>query len=102
MSEWYSKELGDGVQAFAPTMQILEAFLPASVTAGQPIYMAIFSRYDLETNIITVYFSPAAASLAKIFNATPCKKPSFERLGLLVGDQQSVGVLFPETQNSSQ
>jgi len=98
MSQWYSKDLGDGVQAFTPTTQIQEAFIPAFAAAGQPIDMAVFSRYDLEANFVTVYFSPTTASLAKNFNATPCKKPSFERLGLLVGDQRSVGVLFPETQ----
>jgi len=98
MSEWYSKDLGDGVQAFAPSGQILEAFIPAFAAAGQPIEMAVYSRYDLKANVVTVYFSPAAASLAKTFDATSCEKPSFERLGLLVGDQRSVGILFPETQ----
>ncbi len=101
MNQWYSKDLGDGVQAFAPSTQIQKAFIPAFASAGQPIDMAVFSRYDLEKNIVTVYFSPGAANLATVFNATPCEKPSFERLSFLVGDQRCIGMFFPETQNKS-
>ena len=34
MNQWYSKDLGDGVAAFAPTSQIQEAFLPLFAAAG--------------------------------------------------------------------
>jgi hypothetical protein len=89
MTQWYSKDLGDGVSAFAPSGQIKEAFLPLFATAGQPTNMAVFSRYDLEKNIVTIYFSPGAAALAEMFGAAPCEKPKKEgRLSLLVGDRR--------------
>lgn len=98
MSQWYCKELGDGIQAFAPSDEIQNSFVPVFTAAGQPIDLAIFSRYDLKENKVTVYFSPAAVSLAKSFNATPCQKPTLKDLALFLGDQRSIGVLFPETQ----
>ena len=101
MTRWYSKNIGDGIKAYEPSKQIQEAFPPLFTAAGTPVSMAVFSRYDLETNVVTVYFSPEAAELAQIFSATPCEKPSFENsLGLLAGDQKSIGILFPETQNN--
>ena len=99
MTQWFSKTLGDGVQAFEPTSQIQDAFLPIFAAAGQPTDMAVFSRYDLENNIVTVYFSPGAAALAKMFDATLCEKPTREgHLSLLVGDQRCLELFFPSAQ----
>jgi hypothetical protein len=99
MNTWYSKDIGDGNEARQPSNQIKEVFFLLSAAAGNPIEMAVFSRYDLESNVITVYFSPAAVKLAEAFSATPCEKPSFKhRPELLVGDQRSIATLFPETQ----
>jgi len=99
MTQWYSKDLGDGVAAFAPTSQIQEAFLPLFAAAGQPTDMAVFSRYDLEKNIVTVYFAPGASALAKMFEASPCEKPKKEgRLSLLVGDQRCLELFYPSAQ----
>lgn len=95
-NQWHSKDLGDGVDALAPSHQIQQAFLPLFAAAGQPIEMAVFSRYDREKNIVTVYFSPSAFDLAKINNAIPCDKPKNENgLGLLVGDQRCLQVFYP-------
>ena len=52
--------------------------------AGNPLHMVVFSREDPETNIITAYFSPSAHTLAALFNATPCEKPSPDGLTFLV------------------
>lgn len=70
---WYSLELGDGIEANAPTRQLLEFFPAYFLEAGQPEDMGIFSRYDLERNIVTAYFTPSAARLAEQFGATPCE-----------------------------
>lgn len=95
LNQWHSKELGDGVQAFGPSDQIKQAFLPLFVAAGQPTDMAVLSRYDLERNIVTVYFSPRAAALAKMYDAIECDKPKNEKgLGILVGDQRCFQVLY--------
>lgn len=99
MTQWYSKDLGDGIDANAPSGQIQEAFLPLFAAAGQPTDMAVFSRYDLKKNVVTVYFAPGAAALAKIFDAKPCEKPKNEgRLSLLVGDQRCFELFYPSAQ----
>lgn len=96
MMTWYSKELGDGIEAAAPRFQIQEAFAPIFAAAGCPIDMAAFSRYDLEKNIVTVYFSPGASVLAKAFGAAPCEKPKkVEGFGLLVGDARATEFFYP-------
>lgn len=103
---WYSTDLGDGTQAFAPTNAILESFIPIFAAAGAPIDMAVFSRYDLGRNVVTVYFSPGAATMAQMYGATPCEKPGRDtpdesrhgRLGLLAGDQRCWELFFPAAQ----
>lgn len=96
MNTWYSVDLGDGVAAFAPTKQIMDAFTAAYVAnGGKTNDMAAFSRYDLKTNIVTMYFTPAAYPIAKMFNASPCEKPTIDRLGLIVGDSDSWRTFFP-------
>lgn len=99
MTLWCSKDLGDGVQAFAPTKEIQNVFLPLFAASGQPIDMSVFSLYDLEKNIVTAYFSPGAAALAKMFGASPCEKPRNEgRLSLLVGDARCWQLFYPTEQ----
>jgi len=97
MSTWFSIELGDGVQAYEPSTKILEEFMPAYIAAGQPYDLAVFSKYDLSKNMVTVYFTPAAEDMANSFGATACDKPTIEKLSLLAGDQRALGIHFPET-----
>lgn len=100
MASWYSKELGDGVAAFEPTTQIHNAFLAlarAQAQSGRYLFdAAVFSRYDLDTNVVTVYFSPSAHLLATAFGATPCEKPApTEGFALLAGDARAWEKHFP-------
>jgi hypothetical protein len=96
MNQWYSKDLGDGIEANAQSNAIQNAFRPLFTGAGQPIGMAVFSRYENEKNVVTAYFSPDAATLAKLFDAHACEKPKMEnRLGLLVGDQRCLELFYP-------
>lgn len=96
MDTWYSVDIGDGVESFSPSNKILDAFFWALAVQGHPENMAAFSRYDLKTNMVTVYFTPAAHSIAKMFNATLCEKPSSDDLGLLAGDWRCWQTFFPE------
>lgn len=96
MTQWHSKDLGDGIDANAPRGEIREAFLPLFAAKGCPVGMAVFSHYDLEKNIVTVYFSPGASVLAKTFGASPCEKPKkVEGFGLLVGDARAAEFFYP-------
>ena len=97
MSTWYSINLGDGIAAYEPSSKIQEAFTPFFIAAGCPHDMAVFSRYDLKENIVTAYFSPSAYEIARLFNATPCEKPSRHRLGLLIGDVRVWDIFHPST-----
>ncbi len=100
METWYSKTLGDGVAAFGPSNKIQEAFLAlaeARARSGQDYSnIAVFSRYDLRENVVTVYFTPNAELLARAFDAEECEKPTPEPgFGLLVGDANSWSTYFP-------
>ena len=96
MNTWYSVDLGDGAAAYKPTEKIQGAFTAAYVlSGGKTNGIAAFSRYDLETKIVTVYFTPAAHRIAQAFNASPCEKPTTDELGLIIGDADSWHTFFP-------
>ena len=98
MSTWFSKQLGDGIVAQMPSTEIEEAFQPLFAAAGNPADMAVFTRYDSEGHLqceVMAYFSPAAAEVARLFDAEPCARPPRDGLGLLAGDQRCWPVLFP-------
>lgn len=97
MTTWHSRAMGDGVEAFEPSMQLHETFIAfARARGGVPAHAAVFSRYDLQANIVTWYFSPEATTLAKAFGAAPCEKPiSAEGFGLLSGDARAWEAHFP-------
>ncbi len=97
MNTWNSKAVGDGVAAFQPSTQLHQKFLAmAMVSGGVPENAAVFSCYDLDANVVTWYFSPEANNLAKMFEATPCNKPTPSKgFGLLVGDGRSWEAHFP-------
>ena len=94
MDTWHCKALGNGVAASAPSRRIQEMFLPLFTASGQPSDMAVFARN--EANAVTAYFTPRASRLASLFGATPCGKPSSERIGLLVGDARCWAIFFPD------
>jgi|SRR5215217_6516979 len=99
MASWYSLSLGDGMTSSLPAAEIEEAF--GRVFTGPPRSpdMAVFTRPESEGRLhceIIAYFSPAAAEVAKMFEAEPCEKPARAGLGLLAGDETSWSVLFPQ------
>ena len=102
MDNWYSLSLGDGIMAGTPASEIEAAFLQSYTAAGKPPEMAVFTRPESEGRLhceVFAYFSPAAASVAKAFDAEPCARPVRAGLGLLAGAERSWSVLFPESVN---
>jgi hypothetical protein len=97
VSTWFSKEMGNAMYAEAPQYDIQKAFLPLFVAAGQPDDMAVFSVFDVHSSCVTLYFSPAAATLAQMFGAVACDAPSpYSRdFGMLVGEHGAWEALFP-------
>ncbi|RKZ99508.1 MAG: hypothetical protein DRQ42_07600, partial [Gammaproteobacteria bacterium] len=85
------------VAAKKAMQRIMDAFIPKYIGAGRPLGMAIFSSTHRESNIVTLYFSPRAVSLAMQFGAIPCESTFVDQeLSLLVGDERSIDFLFPE------
>ena len=104
MSTWFYKQLGDAIIAAEPIDQIREAFLSLSAAAGNPTDMAVFMRNDSEGRLhceVSVYFSPAAAEIAKAFDAKPCEIPLRVGLDLLAGDKGCWSALFPNRDSLS-
>jgi len=99
MLTWFSKTLGDGMMAYESIQQIEEVFEPLYEAAGEPLDMAVFTRHDSEGRLhceVTAYFSPAAAKVARIFDAEPCERPLHRGLDLIAGDPHCWSVIFPE------
>ena len=99
MHTWFSKQLGDGVLAFASKDQILDMFPTLFEAAGRPADMAVFTRHELEGRLqceVVAYFSPPTASLARQLNAQAGEKPWRTELDLLAGEAACWSVLFPE------
>ena len=91
---WHQMNLGRGRQGYMPTEQIQLAFARAFKAAGRPCDMAVFIHSSIDSPEVKLYFSPAVASLAARFDATPCAQPSTQGLHLLVGDQSAWDFVF--------
>jgi hypothetical protein len=101
METWYSLEMADGHTAKTTMQGVMDAFMPKYVGSGRPLDMAIFSSHNTELTMWTLYFSPKAASLAMRFGASPCSNEFVDLdLALLVGDERSMTILFPDTETS--
>jgi hypothetical protein len=101
MGTWYSLDIGDGIEAALPTTKIQEAvFALIAAKNGNPKNIAVFSRYDLGANIVTVYFAPETEVIARAFNASPCEKPSSDGIGLIAGDGNGLAVFFLDRKRS--
>ncbi|NOQ94151.1 MAG: hypothetical protein GQ547_05905 [Methylophaga sp.] len=99
MATWYSIELNDDEAAKKTMQRVMDAFVPKYVGAGRPLDMAIFSSHNAEEKRITLYFSAKAVSLAMQFGAGSCDDTFVNTdLSLLVGDQRSIELLFPDAQ----
>ena len=93
---WYVLSLGDGMMADEPAEEIRKRFLSL---VDLPAEAAVFKRLESEGRLhceAFAYFSPAAADLAKAFEASPCAKPARSGLGLLGGNEKSWSILFPD------
>ena len=89
MHHWHSLPLGDALTAHLALERIRESFEtcypPADRPAGAAVYVRHESMGGLHCEVI-VFFSPGAASLARVFNAAPCNDPPTDQLERLTGD----------------
>lgn len=97
MTQWYSKELGDGMMAYLPLDAIEAEFKPRFKAAGKPDTMAVFKRHELGSGLfcdVTAFFSPAAAEVAKACDAEPCHPPHGDDITLVFGNTNCWTALF--------
>lgn len=98
---WYCFALGDGADAFVPRSRIMDAvqsLLVAHARAGIGHEgMAVYDRYDLEANEVTVWFPPEMSALALDVGASPCARPApREGFSILAGRDDAWERHFPE------
>jgi hypothetical protein len=96
---WYFLSLGDGMTADEPSEEIRAAFVETYKSLKTAEDLAVFTRSESEGRLhceVIAYFSPAASALANAFDAEPCQRPLRSGLGLLIGNDQCWGNLFPE------
>lgn len=97
MREWYCVHLGDGILASAPLARIEDRFREEYQRAGAPKDMALFVRHQSEGSLhceVSIYFSPAAAAVARALGADPCGRPLRHGLGLVIGAEDCWTLLF--------
>lgn len=87
------------MMAFEPLGHIEDLFRSAYRAAPHSKEVAVFIRHNSEGRLhceVEVFFSPAAAFLAKALDAEPCARPAKNGLGLLIGAEDSWSALFPQ------
>jgi hypothetical protein len=98
MSVWFTKNLGDAMLAGESLEHVKTLFLSAYEQAENANELALYFRHESEGHLhceVKIYFTPASAQVAKALDATPCRRPSPDGLGLLAGSEASWSVLFP-------
>ena len=92
---WYLITCREGVETTESLDKIKVVFLKYFTTSGAQEGMGVFIRRDVMNQTTTFYFTPAAASIAKIFAAFKCEQPT--RLGLtLLAGPDTCWNFFPE------
>lgn len=101
-SPWFLINLGDATLVDNELELLRQRLSVAFTQAGSPKNMAAFMRHEADGRLhceVKIYLSPTWNSTAKVFQATPCKKPSASDLSLLIGCQGAWSALFPKGAN---
>ena len=96
MKSWSSLDIGGGAEANKFTGEIEEAFLPVYEAAGKPKGMAVYSRCELMSGAVTLFFTPGAGIFGGVFGATPCETPPPKGLVFLAGDADTLATSTAE------
>jgi hypothetical protein len=88
MHHWHSLPLGDALTAHLELERIRESFETHYPPADRPADASVYVRHESTGGVpceVVAFFSPAAAALAREFDATPCKPPPLGALQRLSG-----------------
>ena len=94
---WYSLTLTNSADTYERRMQIQTTFGFHLGASEAPVAMAMFSALSPDRTMVTLYFSPAAASFAQGVGAFPCQRPALEEVKApIVGQSDCIRTLWPE------
>lgn len=94
--DWFYITFREGVDATESQQKIKDVFVKFFTTSGTPENMGVFLRQDIMQQALTFYFTPTAASVAKVFGAFRCQQP--EKLGItLFAGPDTCWSLFSES-----
>ena len=99
MKTWHQARMVDASAALAAFDKLQQAFMAQAISerGAVPHGRGVFVADDPTTNNVIWYFSPEAKALAEIFGGQPCEKPvPNKNFSLLVGEQRSAMLYFPE------
>lgn len=89
--DWYSITFNNVDE---PRQKIEFVFLKYFTTSCSQEGMGVFAKHVQQYNATTFYFTPAAASIGKLFGAARCERPSMNNITLLLGPD-TCWELFP-------
>lgn len=93
MTDWYVCDLGDAMLAHDALAAVQQRFDDAWRACECPAEMGLFVRHVSEGRLhcqVLVYFTPAASSIAREFDAVPCSRPASAGLDLLAGKAKAL------------
>jgi len=102
MSQWYSLNVGDRIEALNNISPIKDVFWHTYQLKKCPDNMGIFSKYDEELNIVSVLFPPTAEQAASMVGAKKCATPNKEDISMIAGSQPCLDILYPNTHDPKQ
>jgi hypothetical protein len=93
VTDWYVSNLGDAMLADDALDAVQQRFDDACRESESTEGMALFVRHVSKGRLhcqVLVYFTPAAASIAREFGAVACARPASAGLDLLAGDAKAL------------
>jgi hypothetical protein len=94
MDAWYELMLGDGWTSLESVDHIQSEWQRRYRTGLRGLDEAVFCHTSVEDGMITAYFPPACAALARSMWATPCLKPPRKGIEILCGDSGALSRHF--------
>ena len=90
--DWYTLSFSDKDE---PKQKTQNVFFKYFTTNGAQEGMGVFAKQVQSLNATTIYFTPAAAAIAKLYGAANCRPPSSDGIKLLFGPDTCWN-LFPD------
>ncbi|MEA2096951.1 MAG: hypothetical protein U9P73_09705 [Candidatus Cloacimonadota bacterium] len=94
MNQWYSLDVGNRIEALKKIEHVKDIFWRTYQEKLCPDNMGIFTKYNEESDIVSVLFPPTAEQAANMAGAIKCKTPHREDLSPVAGSQPCLDILY--------